>query len=450
MDYNYHAILDGLRGHFNSGATKPYEARLEALNSLYAVIQEHEAEAFSALNSDLGKSPTESFISELGLVLKEISHARKNLKQWIKPKTVKTPLALWPGRSRIMYEPLGVALLIAPWNYPLHLSLMPLVAAVAAGNCVLLKPSSQAPASGQVLRKIISQAFAPEHVGLVNIDGAAATRLLEQRFDFIFYTGSRRAGYEIMSAAACHLTPLCLELGGKSPVLVTKSADLALAARRIAWGKLLNAGQTCVAPDYLWVDRRVAEEFAEMLRHVFRHMLGDDPLANPEYGRIINQAAFERLLRLAGGELVADRAALKIAPTVIPVRPDHALMDEEIFGPLLPLLTYDDLQEALTFISSREKSLALYLFNRDRQTEKLVLQNLSFGGGCINDVVMQVASPWLPFGGVGGMGRYHGRAGFELFSNCKSIVRQSSFIDIPLRYPPYSARRLDFLRRILK
>ena len=353
--------------------------------------------------------------------------------------------------------------ILSPWNYPVQLALLPLAAAVAAGNCAVLKPSSSSLGpTAEALRVLVEAVFDPAHVALVKggphgVDGHAedtATALLRERFDFIFYTGSARVGRIITAAAAPHLTPVCLELG-KSPAIVTADAPLDSAAKRIAWGKSLNAGQTCIAPDHVWVDKTIKDRFQDLLRGHFTRMAGVDPLTNDNYGRIVSAKAFDRLIGLAArsrAPLRADRERLKIAPCVFEASPDDAVMAEEIFGPLLPVLPYEHLEDALNFARDRPKPLALYLFTRDKAVRDQVLRSVPFGGGCVNDVVLHAASRKLPFGGVGesGMGRYHGRAGFDLFSNLKSVVHQRLRPDIPLRYPPYSPGRLALLRKILR
>lgn len=449
---SFTALVDAQRRWFMTGATLPAETRLSALAALHTEIRVREEQILDALHTDLGKSPAEAYLTEIGLVLDELRYARRALKKWLRPRRARTPLSLWPAKSRIYQEPLGVTLIFSPWNYPFQLSLLPVAAAIAAGNCVVLKPSASAPATAAVLRDILKTACVPEHVTAVEGGIPAATALLEERFDFIFYTGSTRVGHIVMEAAARHLTPVCLELGGKSPTIVARDADVALAARRIAWGKLLNAGQTCIAPDHVWADARIRDELAERLHDAFRQMIGAEPLRNPAYARIISEKAFDRLIGLAPIPLDADRAALRIAPCVIPTRPDDPLMQEEIFGPLLPLLAYDDVEDALAYIRSREKPLALYLFTKDKILEQRVLRTVPFGGGCVNDVLLHAGSRHLPFGGVGnsGMGRYHGEAGFLLFSNPKSVVHGALRADPPLRYPPFSSGRLRLFRALLR
>jgi aldehyde dehydrogenase (NAD+) len=437
---------------FATGATLPPERRLNALRALRDAVRRHERPALDALHEDLGKSPAEGYLTEVGMVLSEITFMLRRLKGWMRPRRTGGPFPIWPSACRIYPEPLGVALIFSPWNYPFQLALLPLAAAVAAGNCVVLKPSSTAPATAAVLAAVRRDAFAPDFAASVAAGGDAATALLRERFDFILYTGSGRVGHIIMEAAARHLTPVCLELGGKSPVIVAADANLDVAAKRIAWGKSLNAGQTCIAPDYVWADRAVRKELIRRLNRSFTTLLGPDPVRNEHYGRIINRKAFDRLLGLTSVPLAADRALLKIAPCVLDASPDDPVMREEIFGPLLPVLAYDHIEQALDHIRAHDKPLALYLFTGNKALQDRVLQSVPFGGGCINDTIVHACSPNLPFGGVGpsGMGRYHGKAGFEMFSNLKSVLRQTTLFDLPFRYPPYGPGRFALFRRIMR
>ena len=453
MQQNIQAGLERQREFFRSGATRSHAFRFQALDALYETIAGREQAIEAALFADMGKSRGESWLTETGIVLAETGHARKRLKAWMRPRRARTPLALFPARSRIIPEPFGVVLVMAPWNYPLQLSLVPLINAVAAGNCVVLKPSSRAPATVAVLEKIINDVFDSRHVRLVQGDAKTGGALLEERFDFIFYTGSTRVGRTVMEAAGRGLTPVCLELGGKSPVIVCADADLELAARRIAWGKALNAGQTCVAPDYVLAHQNVKTRLVALLRENFARFPGPDALHNDRYCRIISGAAMDRLDSLAKGQAGLDRQTGRMAPLVMPdARPDDPVMQEEIFGPLLPVLSFSHVDEALGFVREREKPLACYVFSRSNEQARHMMDLLSFGGGCINDTIMHAGSHALPFGGVGasGMGRYHGKAGFELFSNMKSVVLGSSLVDPPLRYPPYSGWMLALLKRILR
>ncbi len=445
-------IVAAQRAYFASGATLDPAFRQQKLRDLRAAILDNEALLLAALRDDLGKGATEAYMTEVGQALAETGHMAAKLKCWARPRRARLPLALGLASGRIHPEPLGLALIFAPWNYPLQLTLGPLAAAVAAGDCAALKPSSSAPATARALEGIVASVFAPEHVSLIAPREGANEELLAERFDFIFYTGSTRVGRVILEAAARHLTPVCLELGGKSPVIIAPDADLDIAARRVAWGKMLNAGQTCVAPDYVWIERRAREPFLERLARAFAGFLGPDPLHNPDYGRIVSHKAFDRLLGLADIPLTADRNLCKIAPTAFAATPGHPAMAEEIFGPLLPVLAYDDIDEAFRFVRGREKPLAFYLFTNDKALERRALAEIPFGGGCVNDVLLHVSAPDLPFGGVGasGMGRYHGKAGFDLFSNLKSVVHQRVRPDIPLRYPPFGERRLQLFRKVIK
>jgi aldehyde dehydrogenase (NAD+) len=446
------ALVEKQRRYFASGATLAREARREALLALREAVCRHEKAMLAALREDLGKNPVEGYLTEVGMVLAEITDMLRHLKRWMRPRRVGSPISVWPAVSRIYQEPLGVTLIFSPWNYPVQLALLPLADALAAGNCVILKPSKTAPATAAVLTAILREAFPPEFAVSVDEGGDAATALLRESFDFILYTGNGRVGRIVMEAAARHLTPVCLELGGKSPVIVAADANLEFAARRIAWGKSLNAGQTCVAPDYVWVDSAVKEELILRLNRAFTSLLGPDPVHNENYGRIISRKAFDRLLGLAALPPVADRELLKIAPCVLEAGPDDPVMREEIFGPLLPVLAYDHIDQALDHIRARDKPLALYLFTGDKALRNRVMRGVPFGGGCVNDTVFHVFSRNLPFGGVGpsGTGRYHGRAGFDLFSNFKSVVHQTTMFDLPFRYPPYSAWQFALFRRIMR
>jgi aldehyde dehydrogenase (NAD+) len=445
------SLVESQRRYFATGATLSLEARQNALRALRNAVRGHEQAVLEALRADLGKNPVEGYITEVGMVLSEITAMLGRLKSWMRPRRVGSPLFIWPAVSRIYPEPLGTALIFSPWNYPFQLALLPLAAALAAGNCVVLKPAKTAPATAAVLTAILREAFAPEFAASVDVGGDAATALLRERFDFILYTGSGRVGHIVMEAAARHLTPVCLELGGKSPVIVAADARLDIAARRIAWGKILNAGQTCIAPDYVWVDRSVKDELVRRLEQAFASLLGEDPVHSENYGRIISRKAFDRLLSLSPLPPVADRELLKIAPCIMDASPDDPVMREEIFGPLLPVLAYDRIEQALDHVRSRDKPLALYLVTGDKALQDRVIQSVPFGGGCVNDTVVHVSSH-LPFGGVGpsGMGRYHGKAGFDLFSNLKGVLRQTTLFDLPFRYPPYGAGRFALFRRIMR
>ncbi len=451
--------IAAMRQPVSDGATRPRSWRLEQLDRLERAIAERRDAVLTALASDLGKPPVEAYF-ELVAVQQEIQLVRSRLRRWMAPRAVGLPVFLQPGRAEVIREPLGCVLVIGPWNYPFLLSLQPLVSALAAGNTVVLKPSEHAPATSALIAELISAAFPTTTVQVVQGDGPVAQALLQERFDHIFFTGGERVGRLVMEAAARHLTPVTLELGGKSPAVVLRDADLEVSARRLVWGKCLNAGQTCIAPDYLLVDEAVETPLIERLGERIRQCFGDDPLASDDLGCLVNQAQFERLHALLegarsrgqvlfGGQ--SDASRRRIAPTLIQVDSlDDPLMHEELFGPLLPVLRVNDLNEAIERINQRPKPLALYLFSKQRDAQQQILERTSSGGVCFNDVVMHVSVPDLPFGGVGnsGMGNYHGEAGFRTFSHERSVLRRPFRLDVPFRYPPY-AGKLPLVRRLL-
>jgi aldehyde dehydrogenase (NAD+) len=392
------------------------------------------------------------------MVLGELSYMISHLRGYMGNQRVRTPLAQFHSKSFRSPEPYGVVLVMSPWNYPFMLALEPAIGAIAAGNCVVIKPSAYAPATSAVIAKLIRECFAPHFVAVVEGGRAENTRLLEQRFDFIFFTGSVKVGKLVMEKASRHLTPVCLELGGKSPCIVDQTANLKLAAKRIVFGKYLNLGQTCVAPDYLFVHEDVKEQLLAEIEKCITRQFGSDPLANQDYGRIVNQKHFDRLLGLMEGEQIriggrADATSLRIAPTVLDgITPSSPIMQEEIFGPILPVMTFHDLSEVITYVNRHEKPLALYLFTRSKKAERRVLASCSFGGGCINDTIIHLATSAMGFGGVGGsgMGSYHGRDSFELFTHRRSIVKKYNWIDLPFRYQPYSWWKSALVRMFLK
>lgn len=445
------AVVQEQQEFFATGVTKSIPFRKLALQKLAQVIQQKEARIFCALRLDLNKSEAESRLTETGMVLQEIRFLLRHVSQWAKPHIVPTPLAQMPGVSVSVAEPRGCVLVLSPWNYPFQLNLLPLVDALAAGNCVVLKPSEHAPHTAAIVREIIEDCFPRQYVAVLRGGTAVSKQLLHQPFDFIFFTGSERVGRLVLEHAAKTLTPVCLELGGKSPCIVDETADLRLAAKRIAFGKLLNAGQTCVAPDYVLVQERVQQPLLAYLRYYFKRFLR----SAKEYPKIAVPAHFDRLLNWMEMEKIAfggafNRDTQQIAPTILcPVEPDAPVMQEEIFGPLLPVLPYQNLWDAVAFLQARPKPLALYLFSEDRLNQSLVLNRLSFGGGCVNDTILHLANPHLGFGGVGasGMGRYHGKAGFDTFSNVKGIRKVSGAFDLPLRYPPYGKLKQALLRK---
>ena len=441
------------------GTTRPLQWRLEQLDRLDAALSAHSDAVLEALAKDLGKPDVEAYF-EVVAVRQEISLCRRQLRRWIAPKKVSVPLSQRPGRAEVIAEPLGCVLIIGPWNYPFHLAIQPLVSALAAGNTAILKPSEHAPATAQLISSLIGEAFPPEIVQVVQGDGSTAQALLAERFDHIFFTGGERIGKLVMAAAAQHLTPITLELGGKSPAVVLRDADLEVTSRRLVWGKCLNAGQTCIAPDYLLVERSARTSLIQALGERLTACFGEEPLDSSDLASIVNDAQYARLSALLerarergqvllGGTCDPERR--RIAPTVIQVNDrEDPLMQEELFGPLLPILEVDGLEQAIEWINQRPKPLALYLFSSSQQHQETVLNTTSSGGVCFNDVVMQVGVPELPFGGVGasGMGAYHGKAGFDTFSHQRSVLRRPFALDLPFRYPPY-AGRLPLMRRLL-
>jgi len=451
--------IAAMRQPVSAGTTRPRAWRLEQLNRLERAITERRDAVLSALASDLGKPPVEAYF-ELVAVQQEIQLVRSRLRRWMAPRSVGLPVFMQPGRAEVIREPLGCVLVIGPWNYPFLLSLQPLVSALAAGNTVVLKPSEHAPATSALIAELLSAAFPANTVQVVQGDGPVAQALLQEHFDHIFFTGGERVGRLVMEAAARHLTPVTLELGGKSPAVVLRDADLEVSARRLVWGKCLNAGQTCIAPDYLLVDEAVQAPLVQRLSQRIEQCFGSDPLASPDLGSLVNQAQFERLHNLLEGARsrgqvlfggASDAGQRRIAPTLIRVDSlEDPLMQDELFGPLLPVLSVRDLDEAIERINQRPKPLALYLFSKQRAAQEQILQRTSSGGVCFNDVVMQVGVPELPFGGVGnsGMGTYHGEAGFRTFSHERSVLRRPFRLDVPFRYPPY-AGKLPLVRRLL-
>jgi aldehyde dehydrogenase (NAD+) len=457
---NIPAIVEELRAAQRRGVLRDLEARRVQLRQLQRMLVEQEEPILQAMATDLGKPPMEAYAAEIGLVLGEIKTAIKNLDAWSAPERVKVQLAFKPGSAEIVPEPLGVVLIIAPWNYPLQLLLAPLVPAIAAGNTVVLKPSEVAPATAALMAEQIPNYLDTAVVRVVTGGVDETTQLLDEQFDHIFYTGNGTVGRIVMAAAAKHLTPVTLELGGKSPTIVTADADIETTARRIAWAKFLNAGQTCVAPDYVLVDATVEDAFMGAMLRAVHDFYGDDPFASPDYGRIVNDRHWERLTGLldAGGFDATicgghgRREERYLPPTVLSgVKPDAALMQQEIFGPILPVITFDDVDEAVRFVNDRDKPLALYIFSTNDATIDRVIANTSAGGVCINHAVLQVGVGELPFGGVGpsGMGAYHGKAGFDTFTHRKSVLRKPLRPDPPIMYPPYKSWKVKLVRRFL-
>ena len=450
-------LVQQQRTFFATGKTLDLDFRMAQLHLLQQAIQRNEQALFDAMYADFRKPAFETFATEVGFVELELKLTLKKLKDWVKPRKVKETILNFPARSHIRSSPFGIALVIGPWNYPFNLLMAPLIGAMAAGNCVLLKPSEIAPHTSAAIAQLVQETFDEAYIAVAEGGVEVTRQLLAQRFDYIFFTGSTRVGQIVMKAAAEHLTPVTLELGGKSPAIVAEDADIALAARRIAWGKFLNAGQTCVAPDYILVQEQVKEELVLQLTKCIREFYGDAPAQSPDYARIINDRHFDRLSTYlqqgairAGGQ--TNSATRYIAPTLLDqVTWQHPVMQEEIFGPILPILTYQELQEAIDEVNAHEKPLALYFFSSSEAKTEAVLRSTQFGGGCINDTLSHLANPNLPFGGVGGsgMGSYHGKSSFDLFSHQKSVVHRGTWLDLPLRYPPYG-NRLSSLRRFFK
>jgi aldehyde dehydrogenase (NAD+) len=450
-----------LRRSFDAGRTRPAAWRRAQLEALRRLLTEGAGELETAMRCDLGKPPPESWITELRLVEREIAHSLNHLHRWMSPEHVHLPVVLQPGRASVVCEPLGVALVIAPWNYPVQLLALPMAAAIAAGNAVAGKPSELAPATSAVLARLVPRFLDPEAVAIVEGGAEVAQGLLAERFDHIFYTGGQQVAHVVAEAAARHLTPVTLELGGKSPAIVDRDANLGVVARRLAYGKFVNAGQTCVAPDYVLVHQDLEGRLVEHLAAAVSEFYGADPQASPDYGRIVNDAHFERLLGLlaaggyatavVGGPGRAEAAQRYLPPTILTgVSPDAAVMGEEIFGPILPVLAVPDLDAAVAFVNARPKPLALYVFSGHPAAAQQVIDRTSSGSACINTCIVQLAVPDLPFGGVGasGMGAYHGRRGFETFSHCKAVLSKPALPEPPLQYPPYTTLRQRLLRKI--
>ena len=486
-------ILNRQRAFFRSGKTLSAAFRKQYLKALELAVLEMQDEIGEALKTDLGKSPAESYMCETGLTLSEIRYALKNTSRLSRKRRVRTPLAQFPARSYIVPEPYGNVLIMSPWNYPFLLCLSPLVSAVAAGNTAIIKPSAYSPATSDLVKRLINKVFPEEYVAVIEGGRDINAGLLQQKFDYIFFTGSKSVGKIVMSKAAVHLTPVTLELGGKSPVIVTPSADIKVSADRIVFGKFLNCGQTCVAPDYVIVHESIANEFLDSCRESVRKMFGERPLENQDYGKIVNRKHYDRLCSAIDQALMTphrnhvtansetcteeslasqntikteavikgerDENALRVAPTIVrigkvndPETDSLTLMQDEIFGPVMPVLTYSEICDATDYIDQRPRPLATYIFTSDKKQKKELLEKLHFGGGCINDTIIHLATDNMPFGGVGesGMGHYHGKFGFDTFSHMKSIVDKPVWLDLPMRYQPYTALKERLVKMFLK
>lgn len=453
---NFSALVAAQRAYFSSGATRSVAFRLQMLQTLQRAVRENEQALADAMAADFRKSAFEVYMTETGLVLDEIGYHLLHLRRWMRERRVKTPLAQFPSKSFISPEPYGVALILAPWNYPIQLCLEPLIGAISAGNCAVLKPSAYTPNTSRALARLIAAHFPPEYITVVEGGRAENQALLHERFDYIFFTGSPSVGKLVMKSAAEYLTPVTLELGGKSPVIIDKTANVRLAARRVMFGKVLNAGQTCVEPDYAFVHEDVLDAFLDGCRAALCEFF-----PSGDYGEmpvIVNEKHYHRVRGLMQGETTAvgggfDDAARWIEPSVLTgVTPDSPIMQEEIFGPVLPVMTYRDLETCIQYITSHEKPLALYLFTADRAAERRILNTCAFGGGCINDTIVHLTTPHMPFGGVGasGMGSYHGKKSFDTFTHERSILKKANWLDLPIRYHPYTDAKRKLLRLFLK
>ena len=450
-------IVELQREYFKTRETLDVDLRLEYLSKLRQSIEKHSTAISIALQKDLGKSTTESFMCEIGLALSELKYEIAHLKKWAKPKKHKIELVNFPAKGYSIYEPYGVVLVMAPWNYPFMLTIDPLVGAIAAGNVCVLKPSAYSPNTSQVISDIVSEVFPPEYVSVVQGGRAENTQLLNQRFDYIFFTGGVNVGKLVMEKAAANLTPVTLELGGKSPCIIDKNCNLSVTASRVVFGKFTNCGQTCVAPDYFFVHREIHDDFLEAVKNEIIKQYTASPLTNNAYGKIINEKHFNRIVGLIDRDKVyygggSDANTLKIEPTIVDnVTAKDAIMGEEIFGPLMPILVYDGFSQVEDFVTSREKPLASYLFTEDSSLQKRFLRNLTFGGGCINDTLTHLSTNEMGFGGVGfsGMGSYHGKKSFETFSHEKNILKKGTWLDMKVRYQPFSESDKKMLEKFL-
>ena len=450
-------VINDQREFFDTGVTKNIKFRLKNLKNLKKSIIKHEEDIKKALKLDLNKSASESYMTEIGMTLSELSYVIKHVKRWSKNKKVGTPLAHFPAQSFITKEPYGITLILSPWNYPFMLLIEPLIGAISAGNTVVLKPSEFAPNTANVIQKIVSDCFNPGYVVCVQGDKEISQSLIEKKFDYIFYTGGTKVGKIVMQEASKNLTPVTLELGGKSPCIIDEKYNMHLAAKRLVFGKLLNAGQTCIAPDYVLVNKKVKEKLIEEIKKVLNDALGEDKINNENYPKIITKRHFDRLLELMKNEKViiggkSDESLLKIEPTVLDnPKINSKIMNEEIFGPILPIITYENIEEAIKYVKKFEKPLALYMFTNDKHIQKKILNEVSFGGGCINDTIIHIANSNMGFGGVGysGIGSYHGKRSFDTFSHERSVTKKYS-LDLPMRYMPYNKINDKLIKFFLK
>ena len=450
-------LLEKQRAYFSKGETKNITFRLNVLKKLKAVIKDNEKDILDALNKDLNKASFEAYATEVGFIYNELNDAIKNLKKWSKVKRVRTPITQFKSLSYIVSEPYGIVLIMSPWNYPFQLTIAPLIGAVSAGNCAVVKPSAYSPYTSNVINKIISSSFNREYIAVIEGGREANQELLHEKFDYIFFTGSVDVGKTVMESASKNLTPVTLELGGKSPCIVDKDVNIDITARRIIWGKTINSGQTCVAPDYIYVHKDVKDDLLRAMKKYIFEFYGERPCENPDFSRIVNEKHFKRLIGLIDFEKVYtggdfDESNHRISPTILDnVVWEDPVMHEEIFGPILPVLTFSDLNEVISAVNSRPRPLALYLFTNNKEAEKKIINSISFGGGCINDTIVHLATSYMPFGGVGesGMGSYHSKWSFDTFTHEKSIMKKSFSIDLKLRYPPYK-EKLGVLKKLMK
>jgi aldehyde dehydrogenase (NAD+) len=450
-------IVEKQRTFFHKGITLDVDYRMDALKKLHKAINMHESDIMEALKKDLSKAPFEAYATEIGIVLEEIRFMIKNLPKWTRMKRVPTPITQFKSTSYIVSEPYGVCLIMSPWNYPFQLTLAPLIGSIAGGNCSVVKPSAYSPYTSAVITTILEEIFQPEYITVIQGGREANQKLLDEKFDYIFFTGGVEVGKLVMKAASNHLTPVSLELGGKSPCIVDKQADIDLAARRIVWGKFLNAGQTCVAPDYLFVHKEVKQQLLEGMKKYIEEFFGKNPCQNNDYPKIINEKHFMRIKDyMSCGNLIIggsyDEKSLRIAPTILDhIKWNDIVMQEEIFGPILPVMEFSDISEVILAVNSRPKPLALYLFTTCKEVTKRIVSLVSFGGGCINDTIVHLATSHMPFGGVGesGMGGYHGKWSFTTFTHTKSILKKSNLIDLRIRYQPYG-NKLALIKKLMK
>ena len=450
-------LISEQRIFFQSGKTLSVDFRIEELKKLYQSVQDFEKEILDALQADLGKSATESYMCEVGMALSEIRYMIKHVKKWSKGEKVRTPIAQFAAKSYRKPSPYGNALIMSPWNYPFLLTIDPIANAIAAGNTAIVKPSAYAPQTSAVLEKLLSKTFPNEYIAVVTGGRKENAALLDEKFDIVFFTGSQAVGKEVLRKCAEHLTPAVLELGGKSPCIVDETAKIPLAAKRIVFGKFLNCGQTCVAPDYLLCHSAVKEKLIEEIKKQIKLQFGEKPIENPHYGKIVNDKHFERLVGLIEDKKVAYGGGVyelnqKIEPTMMDgVTWEDAVMQEEIFGPILPILTFETFEEVFALLQDKQKPLALYLFTEDKRRAREVVEKCAFGGGCINDTIIHLATSEMGFGGVGesGMGAYHGKTGFDAFSHYKSIVEKGTKMDLPMRYQPYKKSKEKLIRKFL-